>query len=67
MENPVIIFISSSVLDSELTFMCQFVSHNQMHVMYCTYKNKINIGEKLNLANWRITIQSPNLNLANIL
>ena len=36
MEKPVIIFmiISSSVLDSELTFMCQFISHNQMHVMY---------------------------------
>ena len=36
MEKPVKLFmiISSFVLDFELTFMCQFISHNQMHVMY---------------------------------
>jgi len=30
------------------------------------YHIKTNIGEELNLANWRIAMQSPSLNLANI-
>jgi len=30
------------------------------------YRTRINIGEELNLVNWRITTQSPSLNLANI-
>jgi len=30
------------------------------------YRIRTNIGEELNLANWRITMQSPSLNLTNI-
>jgi len=32
--------------------------------MYIIYRIRTNIGEELNLVNWRIIMQSPSLNLA---
>jgi len=47
--------IDSQCIDNDLCII-----HNLM------YRIRINIGEELNLANWRIATQSPSLNLANI-
>ena len=61
----------TSRVHNGLLLTCNVTQHEVTGLTYTKYTYsyyhiRTNIGEELNLANWRITMQLPNLNLANI-